>query len=405
MRSAYHREMSVEATPSSAEELAGVLHDAAGQKRIIELGGGFTKRNFGGKIVPPDVILSTSALNQVLAYEPNDLTISVQAGVPFSVLKATLQEQGQFLPLDPPFNDNATIGGVVAANNSGPRRRRYGTARDMVIGMTFATMAGKLVKSGGMVVKNVSGLDMGKLMIGSFGTLAAMTSINFKAFPRPAEERSFLVVADSLEPLLSLQTAIIKSQLQPVASDLLDTGAASLAGVPGSQSCLVLEASGNKTLVDRYEREWAALAKENGANDFQTLDRPGAESIWGKVRNFPALAAPAHSTASVLRISSEPKKLGDMLNTAASAEPSAILTRTAAAIAYVACPDLDSARRCSTACRAQGFPTIVESCPADQKGTLELWPHPGTQFAVMQRIKDQLDPSCLLNPSRLYNLI
>ncbi len=397
--------MSVEVTPSTAEEVAEALRDAAGQKHIVELGGDFTKRHFGGAIAPPDVVLSTRGLNQVLAYEPNDLTISVEAGIPFNVLKATLRDKGQFLPLDPPFAENATIGGVVAANSSGPRRRRYGTARDMVIGMTFATAAGKLVKSGGMVVKNVTGLDMGKLLIGSFGTLAAMTSINFKVFPRPDQERSFLAFANSLDPLLSLSRTVIKSQLQPVSIDLLDSGAAALAGLSGKQYCLALEASGNKSLVGRYKREWAGLAKEHGAGDFQALDQAGADSLWSKVHEFPALATADSATASVLRVASEPKKLGEMLKTAGSAGASAIATRAAAAIAYVSCPDLDSTQRCVTACRAQGFPTIVEACPADQKSALESWPHPGSQFAVMERIKDQLDPGRILNPGRLYNLL
>lgn len=397
--------MSVEVAPSTAEQVAEALHNAAGQKHIVELGGHFTKRDFGGAIAPPDVVLSTRGLDQVLAYEPNDLTISVEAGISFKVLKATLQAQGQFLPLNPPFAENATIGGVVAANSSGPRRRRYGTARDMVIGMTFATAAGKLVKSGGMVVKNVTGLDMGKLMIGSFGTLAAMTSINFKVFPRPDEERSFLAFADSLDPLISLSRTIIKSQLQPVSIDLLDGGAAALAGLPGSKYCLALEASGNKSLVDRYEREWTGLAKEHGASDFQALDQPRAESFWSKVSEFPALATADSASASFLRVSSEPKKIDDMLRTAGSAGASAIVTRAAAAIAYVTCPDLDATQRCVTACRAQGFPTIVEASPADQKKALDLWLHPGSQFAVMERIKDQLDPSRILNPGRMYGLI
>ena len=397
--------MAVDAAPGSGEELADVLHDAAERKQIIELGGHFTKRGMGGMVAPPDVVASTRGLKRVLAYEPNDLTISVEAGLPYHELRSTLESQGQFLPLDPPFDETATIGGVIAANNSGPRRRRYGTARDMVIGMTFATLAGKLVRSGGMVVKNVTGLDMAKLMVGSFGTLAAMVSVNFKVFPRPAEEGTFLATSESLAPLLSLRTTILRSKLQPVAIDLLNPGAATLAGLPDAHYCLGLEAGGNAALVERHEREWGALAQEHGAADFRTLDRPDAASFWSKVREFTALATSGNSTASVLRISSEPKNLGGMLSTVRSAGTYAVLARAAAAVAYVACPDLDSARRCISDSRSRGFRAIVESCPADQKEALELWPHPGSQFAVMQRIKDQFDPHHLLNPGRLYNLI
>src|SRR5205823_5829631 len=99
--------------------------------------------------------------------------------------------------------EQATVGGVVATNSSGPRRRLYGTARDLVIGITFATLEGKLVSSGGMVVKNVAGLDMGKLMIGSFGTLAAIATVNFKVLPMPQVERLFLMPFDKLDAAMA----------------------------------------------------------------------------------------------------------------------------------------------------------------------------------------------------------
>src|SRR3569833_2365954 len=116
----------------------------------------------------------------LLHYEPNDLTVSVEAGTRWSELQKTLAKNRQRIALDPPFAADATVGGVVASNTSGPLRKQFGTARDLVIGMQFATLEGKLVRTGGMVVKNVAGLDMGKLMVGSFGTLAVITSVNFR---------------------------------------------------------------------------------------------------------------------------------------------------------------------------------------------------------------------------------
>ena len=130
------------------------------------------------------------------------------------------------VPLDPPFAREATVGGVVASNASGPRRRLYGTARDLVIGMQFATLEGKLVQSGGMVVKNVAGLDMAKLMIGSFGTLAAIAVVNFKLAPTPEVERSFLLPFDSLADAMAARNRILASALQPAAVDLLNPAAA-----------------------------------------------------------------------------------------------------------------------------------------------------------------------------------
>jgi glycolate oxidase FAD binding subunit len=171
--------------PRSAEELAATLADAAAGNRQIRLGGAFSKDRMAGPITPADVIVSTSAMTRILQYEPRDLTISVEAGMKWCDLTSTLAANRQMIPLDPPFFETATVGGVTAANTSGPRRRGFGTARDVVIGMKFATLQGKLVSSGGMVVKNVAGLDMAKLMIGSFGTLAGIGVVNFKLAPAP----------------------------------------------------------------------------------------------------------------------------------------------------------------------------------------------------------------------------
>src|SRR5580692_4094247 len=178
--------------PGSAEELAECLADAGAHRRRVAVCGNSTKDRMGGPIAPSDVTISTRALNQVLEYNPRDLTISVGAGISYCELSRILAEHRQMIPLDPPFSEGAsiseraTIGGIVAAHTSGPRRRLYGSARDLVIGMTFATLEGKLIRSGGLVVKNVAGLDMGKLMIGSFGTLAAIGTLNFRVYPRPA---------------------------------------------------------------------------------------------------------------------------------------------------------------------------------------------------------------------------
>ena len=206
-----------------------------------------------GPVEASAVTITTSALTRVRSYEPHDLTISVEAGLPFAELTRVLAENGQMIPLDPPFADEATIGGVVASNCSGPRRRLYGTARDLVIGMTFATLEGKLVQSGGMVVKNVAGLDMGKLMIGSFGTLAAMAILNFKLMPMPQVERLFLLSFDKLEPAIAARDRILNSVLLPASLDLLNAKAAQILGWSGC--ILAVQAGGNAAAIDRYERE------------------------------------------------------------------------------------------------------------------------------------------------------
>src|SRR5580704_580417 len=179
--------------PLSPEELAAQLADANARRQSITLRGNGTKSGMGGPILASDITISTCQLKRVLQYEPRDLTVSVEAGLPWNEFASRLAEHGQMAPLDAGFADEATVGGVVAANVSGPRRRLYGSVRDMVIGMTFATLEGKLIRTGGMVVKNVAGLDMAKLMIGSFGTLAAIAVVNFKVFPIPVGSRTFVM--------------------------------------------------------------------------------------------------------------------------------------------------------------------------------------------------------------------
>ena len=134
--------------PATPEDLRDTLRHCGDEQASIETCGSSSKRLVGGPVAEAKYRLDTRNLAGLLAYEPADLTVSVEAGMRFSELSRILAENNQFLPLDPPCGADATVGGVLATNSSGPRRRRYGTARDMVIGMRFATLDGKLVSSG-----------------------------------------------------------------------------------------------------------------------------------------------------------------------------------------------------------------------------------------------------------------
>src|SRR5580692_7775362 len=208
--------------PSTSEELCDALRAANASKRTIELFGTNSKHLMAGPVAPANVRITTAGMKRLLQYEPRDLTVSVESGMPFAELNSQLARNGQMIPLDGPYSDSATVGGMVAANISGARRRHYGTARDLVIGMKFATLEGKLVQSGGMVVKNVAGLDMGKLMIGSFGTLAAIASVNFKLTPRPVVSRTVLFAFEDVATALEARNSAIRGALTPVAVEILN---------------------------------------------------------------------------------------------------------------------------------------------------------------------------------------
>ncbi len=397
--------MPLEVTPSSLKELSELLRDCGSAKKTVELGGNFTKRGIGGEIAAAGVVLSTRKLSQVLAYEPQDLTISVEAGLTFREFRKTLAANGQFLPLDPPFSGNATIGGIIASNCSGPPRRRYGTARDMVIGMKFVTVEGNTVQSGGMVVKNVTGLDMSKLMIGSFGTLACVAIVNFKIFTMPNENLTCALSTRSLGTALELRKEILSGVLQPNAIDLLNAEAVRLSGVnlPESYS-LMIEVGGNRATAERIEREFSEMARKRAGTDFRAFSEEEATRCWLGVQELTSAALAADPAMHVIRVSTMLSRIGDIFAAGSAGERSRpVLVRAGNAVGYIYCSGVEDARLCLHAARSQGLRAVVEYAPVGQKGALEQWAAPGTEFEVMRRIKDDLDPDHLLNPGRLFN--
>jgi len=335
--------------PESPETLAEALRASALEHLSIRLGGRFSKDRLGGRPCPAAVTISTRGMNRLLKYDPRDLTVSVEAGMPWTNLERTLREQGQMLPLDPGWAAESTVGGVVAANVSGPRRRLYGTARDMIIGMTFATLEGKLVNSGGMVVKNVAGLDMAKLMIGSFGTLAGIATINFKVFPIPAESRTFAMEFETAADAFAQRDQILRSALQPAAVDVINWP---------SRFRVLVRAAGSRRVVDRYARELGGAKVED-------------DGVWDEIREFAPRFLAANPGGAVVPIVS---KLSEM-----------------AAIA----------ENLKTPFIARAGSGVIYAHYAENAPQVEL----GGDLQMTTKVKDLFDPERLLNRGRLYGHI
>jgi glycolate oxidase FAD binding subunit len=369
--------------PGSPEELAEALADANSRNKRITLLGHCTKGRMGGVIGPSDVTISTAGLKTVLDYEPRDLTISVGAGIAYCELSRILAEHRQMIPLDPPYSERATMAGIVAANTSGPRRRLYGSARDMVIGMTFATMEGKLIRTGGMVVKNVAGLDMGKLMIGSFGTLAAIATLNFRLHPMPAGTRTFVQEFGQVADAMAARDAVLKGSLQPAAIDMVKSGG-------GYQ--LAIQAGGSPAVLDRYSRELLRMRALEGAEE---------EAVWRGIREATPQFLRTHENGAVLRVSCVLSEVGRVLESL----PASASARAGSGVCYgyfEEAADLIDVLR-----RPLAGTSVVEFAPQafrEQAGLLntELWPRPGNDFAMMKKIKEMFDPQGLLNRGRLY---
>lgn len=379
--------------PQSIDELAEALQRPAQHARTIALEGNASKRLMAGPTECADEYISTSGLNRVLEYEPRDLTISVEAGLSWCQLTSLLAENRQMIPLDPPYASFATVGGVVAANSSGPRRRLYGTARDLVIGMTFVTLEGKQVRSGGMVVKNVAGLDMAKLMIGSFGTLAAIAVVNFKVVPAPQIERSFLLPFDSLAAAIAVRDRILQSVLQPAALDLLNPGAG--AAVGNRAWMLAVRTSGNSAAVDRYERE-VSLRSAGVA-----FEGERHVSLWHYLQELTPAFLSQHPNGAVARASCTLKEVQAVMESF----PGPAVARAGSGVCYGYFERIQSAAVWLSSAVQRDWKVVLEFSPEEWKQDVDLWPAPGGDIEIMRRVKKLFDPENLLNRGRLYRRI
>lgn len=373
--------------PETPEQLAEALGSSASAGKTITLGGAFSKDKMGGPVAPADITISTTSLNRVLEYEPRDLTISVEAGITYEELSRVLEKNRQMVPLDPPFSGSATIGGILATNTCGPRRRLYGTARDVVIGMKFATLEGRLVESGGMVVKNAAGLDMSKILIGSFGTLAAIVVANFKLAPMTPFSRTFVLGFGSADEAFSLRDTVLRGVLQPAAIDVLNPQASTRLGREGW--LLVLQAGGNAAVMGRYARELA---------NAEPLEGEEEKVLWERIRNFVPDFLADHPDAAVVRVSSTLSELREVMD---SIQAPAV-ARAGSGVAYACCPDCEAAATLVSEASRKGWKSVVEFAPESRKQTLDLWPSPGDDFVIMKRVKQMFDAENLLNRGRLY---
>src|SRR5262245_2570822 len=208
--------------PGSVDEVRGVVGLAAEEGIPLIPWGGGTAAIVGTPAATMGIVLGLGRLDRFVEHEPGDLTATAQAGMTFTRFQATLRQHGQWLSLDPPDAERATVGGVIAANASGPRRHLYGTARDQLIGITVITADGAVVRGGGKVVKNVAGYDLPKLFVGSYGTLGIIVELTVRLRPVPEVERWVSIRFDRPKDAGAAVRAIMSSDLIPMALELLD---------------------------------------------------------------------------------------------------------------------------------------------------------------------------------------
>lgn len=377
--------------PGNADECAGLLKDLAGRKQIVEILGNGSKRQMAGPLPRNADALSTARMNKLLQYEPADLTVSVEAGMRWSDLQKTLAANRQRVALNPSFAPEATVGGVIASNGSGTLRKGYGTARDLVIGMRFATADGRLIDSGGMVVKNVAGLDLAKLLIGSFGTLGVITSVNFRVHSVAEVTRTFVFSFNSLDECVAKRDQLLQSVLQPDVLDIFSPVASARLGLRGY--VLMLVAGGTARVLERYSRELpGALA----------LDGPAENELRQKVRDFTTEFLKRQKLGVVVRVSTTLAGVRALLKTVSDA----VVTRASAGVSYVYLNSAQSLPALWRAVLENKWAAAIEFAPDDVRGRQELWANADrASFQLMQKIKLMFDPEGILNPGRMYGRI
>ncbi len=399
-------------TPQIIENLTRTLARASAERlRVSPRGGNSTSERF----LPPtdfDLGIDLTRLNRVIAYEPANLTITVEAGMTLAALQNVLREHGQFLPLDPPYAERATLGGIIASNASGPLRMRYGTMRDWLIGVTVVMADGRVVRGGGKVVKNVAGYDLPKLFIGSLGTLGVIAETTFKLSPLPPFSRTLVAQFATHTAAVNVLLPMLRATFVPNALEILDPAAAqTLPQVPNLREdshLLVAQFAGNVAAVERQAREFETLCQQQHATQLTTIEGQDADALWQRVCDLTTMLGRNDATISEMRLL--PSQLDEAM----------MQMRTLTSEANVACALLaragrslwsaligDDAAVCKVTTKARTWISerkgylIIQRTPSALKGQLDVWGVQSTtraDFAVMQALKTQFDPQNILNP-------
>ena len=378
--------------PPTVDAVAAMMSWASRDKLSVLVRGSGTKLGWGPTPRPIDLLMSTARLSAVVAHRHGDLTATIQAGATLASVNRALGQHRQWIPLDPPGVDaGATVGGLVATNDSGPRRHRYGAPRDLIIGVEFARADGCLAKGGGIVVKNVAGYDLPRLMTGSFGSLGVIVAATFKLYPLTAASRTLVVDLSTSSALGVLAGRILSSHLTPTA---LEFATHPLRLIVRFES---IEAS--------VDQQCASAEKLVGEQGFAARGLSGSdeEALWRTHAN-PGEA----SGGALIKISVLPTELADTLN---------LIENLAGERGYVASgraglgvflvrliADVELQKRVIEGVRnvfrpGRGSAVLVDASP-ELKNRVDVWGPIGDGLSLMRNVKKQFDPAGILSPGR-----
>ncbi|MBI4553216.1 MAG: FAD-binding oxidoreductase [Candidatus Latescibacteria bacterium] len=413
-------------SPENVEQVSEIIRLAGRMGLSVIPRGSGTKMGLG---LPPsraDIVLSLDRLNKVLEYEPADLTATVQAGIRLTDLQTQLGEHGQFFPIDPPYGDACTLGGVIATNASGLLRWTHGTARDLVIGTKVVQADGTVVKAGGKVVKNVAGYDMNKMYIGSLGTLGIIVELTLKLQPRPEAGRAVLArfpfittaVDTAFKGLDSPIAPSFVEMANPVPVAILARRAGGGLGDAGFP--LIIGAIGPSETVNWQIAEAEKLCHQAGAVQVVTMSPQLYRTAIDLIREFPTgqiVPQGMRAPGVVCRASVLPSDVGRLYQIAEDRSQKlgvgcAMLSHFGnGAVVFVFFQDqpfegerleilVSIIRQLSAAATEFGGHLTVESAPLAVKQRLDVWGARPSDWGLMRALKDRFDPSRVLSPGR-----
>ena len=396
-------------SPASNEEACEVLRVAAHEGWAVVPAGGETWLDAGNPLRRADVILSTRRMRRIIEHEPADLVATAQAGLTLSEFNRELGRAGQWLPLDPPDDGRATLGGMAATGICGAQSLGYGAPRSFVIGMRVALAGGKIVKAGGRVVKNVAGYDLCKLFTGSYGTLGLILELTFKLRPVP-ERTATLVLQAPLASLFPAAQMVMKARLLPVAVEVLSDGLAERISIQdgATQAALLIRFAGAHATV-AYQIEHATqLLRGQEALQRSAIVNEDAP-LWRELAAVPMQAG----ERLIWRANLLPTRVVEFLERVNRGDHPACSSSALwhAGLAdgrlrvFSSCAEEQSSiiaalEKARAAARALGGTFVLEHAPPEIKSAFDAWGEMGAVASLMRRIKQQLDPTSVLSPGR-----
>jgi len=405
--------MSEPVRPQDPKQVEEAISWALAQGKTLELIGRGSKRAVG-RAAQWDATLDLSALSGVTLYEPEELVLSAKAGTPLHEIEALVAEHRQELAFEPmdygPLLGGeagvATIGGVVAANLSGPRRIKSGAARDHFLGFSAVSGRGETFKSGGRVVKNVTGYDLCKLMAGSWGTLAAMTDVTIKTLPRAETEQTILVLGGDALAASKIMAAAMGSYGDvsaaahlplTIAADVAETASARSAVTALRLEGVVPSVAQRKSLLEKLLAPFGALA---------SLDPAPSRALWCAIRDVTPFAAKGpRGGTDIWRISTAPARGAEVGRALADKAGAEVLYDWAGGLVWAALPRSDDAQAPmvhATVAAIGGHATLIRA-PAAVRAKVDVFTsQPAPLAALTQRVRRGFDPHGILNAGRMW---